>query len=82
MVIGMDEYTICKEANNKEFEAACNKIEKIFPNIEVVSDLMDVDGSQIKTFRKDGKTIKVYNDYEVDAVFIDSEIDISHIFVV
>lgn len=82
MVIDMYEYTICKEANNKEFETACNKIEKIFPNIEVVSDLTDVDGSQIKTFRKDGKTIKVYNDYEVDAVFIDSEIDISHIFVV
>ena len=77
----MYKYTICKEANNREFEAACNKIEKIIPDIEVISDLTDVDGSQIKVFRKDGKTVKVYNDYEVDAVFIDSEIDISNAFV-
>ena len=42
--------------------------------------MIDVDGSIIRTYNSDNGKIKVYNDYEVDAVYIDSEINLDGLF--
>ncbi len=40
---------------------------------------MDVDGSTIQIYRKDDKEVVVYDDYDVGAVFIKSDVDLSEI---
>lgn len=73
-------YNISKIADNKAFKDACTKIED--SKLELVKDtpLVDVDGTVIQIYKSDGKKIKVYNDYEVDAVYIDSDIDLDMLF--
>lgn len=76
----MFEYNICMNANNEEFTNACEKIEENIDNIIKGETIIDVDGSIVQIYTKDGYTIKIYNDYEIDAVYIDSEIDLDNIF--
>ena len=38
--------------------------------------LEDVDGTAIQFYHFDSKTIKVCNDFEIDAVYVDSEIEL------
>ena len=72
-------YNISKEASNKEFKSACSAIEAKLKGIEKEKMITDVDGTQIQIYNtKDGK-IKVFNDYEVDAVYVDSEVNLSGI---
>ena len=73
----MFDYTICSENNIEEFKKVCLRIEKTFPEVEKLLLLEDVDGSSVQTYVKDGKDIDVHNDYEIGAVFIRSEIDIT-----
>lgn len=76
----MFEYNICKEANNEKFNSACKLIEENIIGLNAEKPLVDVDGSMIQIYNcVDGK-IKVYNDYEVDAVYINSEIKLDSIF--
>ena len=75
----MFSYNISKNADNKAFKDVCEKIKKIGDNLTKEEPIVDVDGSVIQTYTKDDKKIKVYNDYEVDAVYIDSEIDLKGI---
>ena len=77
----MFDYNINKTASNLEFKNACAKIERHFPNCKKDALLIDVDGSLIQVYRNDDNKITVFNDYEVDAVFIESEIDMNEIFV-
>lgn len=42
--------------------------------------LIDVDGSVIQIYYRGKDKIKVYNDYEVDAVYIDSEVNLDVLF--
>ena len=42
--------------------------------------LIDVDGSLIQIYRIPDGEIVVYNDYEVGAVYADSDIDLSALF--
>lgn len=42
--------------------------------------IIDVDGSIVQIYTDGSKNINVYNDYEVDAVYIDSDIDLSKVF--
>lgn len=79
MVIDMFKYTISKEANEDDFRKACEKIEKSIENLEKEELLEDVDGSQIQIYLKEDKKIKVVNDYEVDAVYADSDIDLKDV---
>lgn len=76
----MFEYTVFKEADNIKFKEACNKIENSIHDLIADKLLIDVDGSLIQRYSSPGGDIKVYNDYEIDAVYIDSEIDLKHIF--
>lgn len=75
----MFDYNICKEVDQKAFIAACKKIEN---NLTAKKEpiLKDVDGSEIQVYYKDDKKIKVLNDYEVDAVYIESEINLDKLF--
>jgi len=76
----MYSYTVSKTANNKEFLKACHLIESNFKGISKKNVLIDVDGSAIQVYHKNDSKIKVYNDYEVDAVYVDSEIELKNIF--
>lgn len=76
----MFKYNIHKEADNDKFEAACKKIENSINDLHIEKPLIDVDGSVIQIYRTDNKKIKVCNDYEVDAVFVDSEANLDELF--
>ena len=76
----MFSYTISKNANKKEFENACLKLEKAIKIIKKVELIEDVDGSMVQIYEVNDSRIKVVDDYEVDAVYIDSEIDLKDIF--
>lgn len=76
----MFEYNVCKEASNKEFKNACNKIEHNINNLSIGEPLVDVDGSLMKIYKNGNDVIKVFNDYEVDAVWIESTINLDNVF--
>lgn len=75
----MYSYNIAKNADKKAFNHACNLIESKTKGIEKEKLLEDVDGTQIQIYNAPGGKIKVFNDYEVDAVYIDSEVDLTNI---
>lgn len=70
----MFSYNIYTQVSEKEFNEACKLIEVVMPDIKKEKCLEDVDGTQIQIYYYNDKKIKVVNDYEVDAVYIDSEI--------
>lgn len=72
----MFSYNVNAEASEKAFKEACERIEKEIKSIEKEDVLLDVDGSKIQIYAATNGKIKVYNDYEVDAVYIDSEIEL------
>ena len=75
-MIKMFKYNIYKEADNSKFEAVCMKIENGIKGLDIEKPLIDVDGSVIQIYNSGNHKIKVYNDYEVDAVYIDSEVNL------
>ncbi len=74
------DYTIYPENSLSEFQKACAAIEKAFPDSQKLSLLIDVDGSMIQTYTFMGKDIDIFNDYDVGAVFIQSEICLDKVF--
>lgn len=76
VVTDMFEYNIAKEADNTKFLAFCQKIESNIAGITKEPLLTDVDGTQIQIYNTKAGKIKVYNDYEVDAVYADSEFEL------
>lgn len=76
----MFKYNIHKEADNSKFKDACKKIENGIKGLKTEEPLIDVDGSVIQIYNSKNGKIKVYNDYEVDAVYIDSEINLDRLF--
>lgn len=76
----MFSYTVSKAASEKDFAKACQLIESHFKGINKEKVLEDVDGTTIQIYHKDYSSIKVYNDYEVDAVYVDSEIELKNMF--
>lgn len=75
----MFSYNIAKEANNKAFIKACAAIESKVKGIEKEDLLIDVDGTVIQIYNTPDGRIKVLNDYEVDAVYADSDVDLSEV---
>lgn len=76
----MYDFTVCPDNSPEEFKRACSRIEKEFPSAKKQKLLVDVDGSTIQTYIVDGRDINIYDDYEVGAVFVKSEIDLKKIF--
>lgn len=75
----MFSYNIAKSADKSSFNHTCSLIESKLENIKKNELLEDVDGTQIQLYNTPNGKIKIFNDYEVDAVYIDSEIDLSKI---
>lgn len=75
----MYSYNISKVADNKAFNDVCKALEMSDERLIKEKPLIDVDGSIIQIYTKGNKKIKVSNDYEVDAVYIDSEVDLEGI---
>lgn len=77
----MYEYNLYKEADNKSFYSAVKNVEKSFPNLKKHRLIVDVDGSLIQIFSNEEKEmIKLYNDYETDAVYAISKLNLDAIF--
>lgn len=57
----------------------CSLIEAKLQDLCKEKLLEDVDGTQIQIYTAAGGRIKVYNDDEVDAVYIDSDIDLKNL---
>ena len=76
----MYDYTIFPDNSPKEFKKACKMIQKTLPNATPHDLLIDVDGSTIQTFEYEGQEISVYDDYDVGAVYVISEIDLDNMF--
>ncbi|MDE7233563.1 MAG: hypothetical protein K2N29_00700 [Ruminiclostridium sp.] len=76
----MFDYTISGDNNPKKFKEACVAVEKLFPKAEKKKLLIDVDGTTIQTFNEHGRSITIYDDYDVGAVFVKSEIDLGKLF--
>lgn len=72
----MFSYTVEKNASKQTFEMVCRRIESHFTGIVKEKLLEDVDGTAIQFYHFDSKTIKVCNDFEIDAVYVDSEIEL------
>ena len=72
----MFSYTVEKTASKQTFEMVCRLIESHFTGIVKEKLLEDVDGTAIQFYHFDSKTIKVCNDFEIDAVYVDSEIEL------
>ncbi len=76
----MFDYNIFPDNSSSEFEKACQKIEHEFPKADKKKILVDVDGTTIQTYSYNGNDIDVYNDYDIGAVFVKSEIALNSIF--
>ena len=76
----MFSYNIAIVADNAAFKRACAQIEAKMSSLKKADLLIDVDGSLIQVYYTKGGEIVVQNDYLVDAVYVDSEVDLTHIF--
>ena len=72
-------YTTSLKADNGEFKRVCSAIEKNILGIKKDKLLIDVDGSATQKYKTESKEIVVQNDFEVDAVYIDSDVDLKGI---
>lgn len=75
----MFSYNISKNADQKAFINTCALIESNIKDIKKEKLLEDVDGTQIQIYNTPEGKIKVFNDYEVGAVYVDSEKDLNKI---
>lgn len=74
----MFDYNISSTADNLIFLKTCKDIEDNF-NLEHKPPVVDVDGSAVQVYQVNGKEIRVDIDILIDAVFVVSDIDLSHI---
>jgi len=70
ITLQMFDYTVAKENSPKVFKEACRIISSSRPDYTAHPLLIDVDGSTIQVFEKGAKDIRVYDDYDIGAVFI------------
>lgn len=73
----MYDYNVCPTNSNAKFQQACGLIEKEYPSCSKKKPLVDVDGTIIQTYTFNDKDIDVYNDFEVGAVYVKSEIKLN-----
>lgn len=75
----MYSYTISKEPDNKLFLRVCSLIEKNITGLTKEELLIDVDGSLYQKYLLAQEKIVVRNDYEIYALYVDSDIDLTKI---
>lgn len=74
------DYTVYPDNSIDKFREACKKIERRFTNAIRKKMLEDVDGSTIQEYVLDNKSIIVYDDYDIGAVFVKSDINLNSLF--
>lgn len=75
------DYTIFPDNSAKKFKETCRKVEHNYANAIHKNLLVDVDGTTIQEYIINNKSVVVYDDYDVGAVFVKSEIDLDKLFV-
>ena len=70
----MYSYNIAPMVSEQAFFSVCRTIEAAGVVKKSEKLLVDVDGTMIQIYHASGGLIKVVNDHEVDAVYVDSEI--------
>lgn len=75
----MYKYTFYKEADNEKIKEACKKLLHGVDNLIANEPIIDVDGTIIQKYTSPNGNIMVSNDYEIDAVYIDSEVNLDDI---
>ncbi len=73
----MFEYNIHPDNSSKQFIETCNKICKELKSAKKDKMLIDVDGTTIQKISFGNKNIYVYDDYDIGAVFVKSEIPLN-----
>lgn len=73
-------YTICDFSDVEIYKKQCIALEKNIPNIKIIFKLDAVDGTDISEYEVQGEKIIIKNSDIVDAVFIESEIDLEQFF--
>ncbi len=73
-------YSVCTVADEDIFRKMCEKIEQTIPGLNKESLLEDVDGSMFQRYTSDDQVLTVKNSYEVDAVYIETDIDLDYYF--
>lgn len=76
----MFEYSICNKADNDIFAKQCSALENRIPNLIKEKLLNDVDGSRTQIYSLNGKKVSVHNSYYIDAVYVQSEIELQQYF--
>ena len=72
------DFTIWRDNSPKKFKEACAQIERAYPNCTKKELLVDVDGSTIQVYYLGKKKVVVYDDYDVGAVYVLSDADLSN----
>jgi len=76
----MFHYGICTEPDKEIFDKQCKALEKHIPGISKGELLEDVDSSETQIYDLKGKKITVHNSLYIGAVYVDSEIELTHFF--
>ena len=71
------DYTVYPENSSETFKKVCELIEKKYPKLLKDDLLIDVDGSTIQIFGVEPKEIIIYDDYDIGAVYVKSDFDLS-----
>lgn len=75
----MKSYSVWPKASMGRFQEACAKVEKHIPELHNEGRLEDVDGSVIQVYTLNGRGLTVKNNYEDNAVYIRTEVDLEAI---
>lgn len=70
------EYYVHPDADELKFKEQCKALEERIPGLEKLKILHDVDDSKTQRYLLEGKNITVHNSYYIDAVCIESEVDL------
>ncbi len=74
------DYTISPQNDAKVFKDTCNKLQDAFEGFTRKKMLVDVDGTTIQEYLLKQKSIVVYDDYDVGAVYVKSQIELDKLF--
>ena len=75
----MYSYNIYADANHAQFICTCSAIENAVQISTKEKLLIDVDGSEIQIYHTPHGEIRVFNDYEVGAVYVDSDFELNEL---
>jgi len=74
------EYMICTVVDEDIYYKQCAALEKHIPELQKLDELHDVDNSRLQEYLYYDKTIRVLNDYQLNAVHIESAIPLEPFF--